>query len=322
MTLYAPDRRIPLHPPVLSEGAASLLPDQVRPALLWTHHARRARQDDRRRRRPGSGAQPRAAELRPGPGRDRRRLAPGDARPARRARAVAGTAGAGSRRGQPADPGAGDRPDEPVAGRAGRLAARVPGSAAGRGLERADLPAHRDGGRAHHALRPDGHPANACRRPITGRCAGCTRPPRRCVSPGRRSWTTRSSCAALDPYKPDEAAMLNACTTLFRGAGYQAFSGGVPRRRACGAGHRLRPRDRAAAPAGRPLCRGDLCRAVRRPAGAELGAARAGRVARGDGGGRAARQAVRAGDHRPGRGVPAAVPGGRDVHRHRGRRRA
>ncbi len=35
-TLYAPDRRIPLHPPVLSEAAASLLPDQVRPALLWT----------------------------------------------------------------------------------------------------------------------------------------------------------------------------------------------------------------------------------------------------------------------------------------------
>ena len=33
---------------------------------------------------------------------------------------------------------------------------------------------------------------------------------------------------SLDPYKPDEAAMLNACTTLFRGAGYQAFSGGVP----------------------------------------------------------------------------------------------
>ena len=35
-TLYAPDHRIPLHPPVLSEGAASLLPAQLRPALLWT----------------------------------------------------------------------------------------------------------------------------------------------------------------------------------------------------------------------------------------------------------------------------------------------
>ncbi len=35
-TLYAPDGRTPLHPPELSEGRASLLPDQVCPALLWT----------------------------------------------------------------------------------------------------------------------------------------------------------------------------------------------------------------------------------------------------------------------------------------------
>lgn len=35
-TLYLPDAPVPLHPPVLSAGAASLLPDQVRPAALWT----------------------------------------------------------------------------------------------------------------------------------------------------------------------------------------------------------------------------------------------------------------------------------------------
>lgn len=35
VTLYAPDGRVPLHPPVLGEDAASLLPDRVRPALLW-----------------------------------------------------------------------------------------------------------------------------------------------------------------------------------------------------------------------------------------------------------------------------------------------
>lgn len=34
-TLYGPDRRVPMLPPVLSESAASLLPEQVRPALLW-----------------------------------------------------------------------------------------------------------------------------------------------------------------------------------------------------------------------------------------------------------------------------------------------
>lgn len=36
VTLYAPDRRTPLHPPVLSEDAASLSPGRERPALLWT----------------------------------------------------------------------------------------------------------------------------------------------------------------------------------------------------------------------------------------------------------------------------------------------
>ena len=35
-TYYSPDTRTPLHPPVLSEGAASLLPGQVRPSVLWT----------------------------------------------------------------------------------------------------------------------------------------------------------------------------------------------------------------------------------------------------------------------------------------------
>lgn len=35
VTLYAPDGRTPLHPPELSEGAASLLPGQDAPALLW-----------------------------------------------------------------------------------------------------------------------------------------------------------------------------------------------------------------------------------------------------------------------------------------------
>jgi exoribonuclease R len=37
-TLYGADSKVPLHPTVLSDGAASLLPDQVRPALLWTIH--------------------------------------------------------------------------------------------------------------------------------------------------------------------------------------------------------------------------------------------------------------------------------------------
>ncbi|MEI4279863.1 RNB domain-containing ribonuclease [Klenkia terrae] len=35
-TVYCPDGRTPLHPPQLSEGAASLLPGELRPAALWT----------------------------------------------------------------------------------------------------------------------------------------------------------------------------------------------------------------------------------------------------------------------------------------------
>ncbi|MBA4864803.1 RNB domain-containing ribonuclease [Streptomyces sp. PSKA54] len=35
-TLYFPDRRVPLHPALIGESAASLLPGQARPAVLWT----------------------------------------------------------------------------------------------------------------------------------------------------------------------------------------------------------------------------------------------------------------------------------------------
>ena len=35
VTVYAPDGKVPLHPPVISEGVASLLPGEWRPAVLW-----------------------------------------------------------------------------------------------------------------------------------------------------------------------------------------------------------------------------------------------------------------------------------------------
>ena len=35
-TIYLPDGRVPLHPPVLSEDAVSLLPDVIRAAVVWT----------------------------------------------------------------------------------------------------------------------------------------------------------------------------------------------------------------------------------------------------------------------------------------------
>jgi exoribonuclease R len=59
-TLYFPDIRVPLHPPSLSEDAASLLPDQVRPAVLWRIELAadgRVRSTDVRRARVRSTAQ-------------------------------------------------------------------------------------------------------------------------------------------------------------------------------------------------------------------------------------------------------------------------
>ena len=35
-TLYSPDLKTPLYPPALSEDGASLLPDVVRPAIVFT----------------------------------------------------------------------------------------------------------------------------------------------------------------------------------------------------------------------------------------------------------------------------------------------
>ena len=57
-TLYGADSKVPLHPKVLSEDAGSLLPDQVRPALLWTIKV----DDDRRGHRRHGGARPGAVD--------------------------------------------------------------------------------------------------------------------------------------------------------------------------------------------------------------------------------------------------------------------
>ena len=72
-TLYAPDGRVPLHPPVLSEGAASLLPGSAAAGAGLDPRPRRARRAGRHRRTAGRGTQPRAAGLPDGAGPARRR---------------------------------------------------------------------------------------------------------------------------------------------------------------------------------------------------------------------------------------------------------
>ncbi len=132
-TLYAPDKRTPLHPPELSEGAASLLPDQVCPAAAVDDHGRCVRRRHRRGLRAGVGEVAGEAELRRRAEGSRRRQCIGVAATASRGRQAPRAARARPRRCQPAHPGPGGRHLQP------RLGSGVPRTAAGRGLERADL---------------------------------------------------------------------------------------------------------------------------------------------------------------------------------------
>ena len=127
---------------------------------------------------------------------------------------------------------------------------------------------------------------------------------------------------SLDPSLPTHAAMVTACTRLLRGSGYVGFVGELPDPAgALRAGLRVRPRDRAAAPARRPLRRRDLRRAVRRRRRAGLGARPPGRAAADDAAGRPALPPLRGGRRRPGRGRGAAAARRGEVRGRRRRRR-
>jgi exoribonuclease R len=221
-TLYSPDRRTPLHPPVLSEGAASLLPDQLRPAVLWTidldadgepvrFDLRRARVRSRAQLDYASvqgqveaGALPEPLALLPEIGRLLERQA------IERGAIELGT------------------PEQEV----------VPAPDGGWTLAlRGDLPV--EGWNAQISL-------------LTGRCAAAlmldggvgllrTLPPARPEDVDRLrllapalgvDWPadapTGAVVAALDPARPEHAAFLEEAATLLRGAAYTPFDGAPP----------------------------------------------------------------------------------------------
>lgn len=224
-TFYGPDQRNPLHPPVLSEGAASLLPGEVRPALLWTvqldAHGRttdadvvRARvrsreqltyeqaQDDIDHPGPG-GTRPTLALLaRLGPLREQRERERGGVSLQIPEQEVV-----------PVEGGGFDltyRALLPVEGWNAQISL-LTGMAAAHlmlyarvGVVRTMPPA------AHSALR---------RLHAVARALGIRWPAELDYPEFVRS---------LDPSRPVDAAMVNACTVLFRGAGYAAFDGSVP----------------------------------------------------------------------------------------------
>jgi len=220
-TLYAPDRRTPLHPATLSEDGASLLPGQVRPAFLWRIGLDAAGAV--------TGVQVRRSLVRSTARLDyagvQQQLDNGTASEALQLLSTVGTL----RQQQEADRGGVslDLPEQeidtsgpqwqlvfrqllPVEGwnaqislLTGICAAEL--MLAGKvGLVRTLPPAD---GRSLHRLRQVARALHI---------------------PWPREVDYPEFVRTLDPNTPAHVAMMNACTTLFRGAGYASFSGEVP----------------------------------------------------------------------------------------------
>ena len=221
MTLYAPDHRTPLHPPELSEGAASLLPDQVRPALLWTMrldaHGRmtdaevvralvRSREqldyDQAQAEIDGGAARETQALLREvGQWREQReRERGGVSLPLPEQQVVAAEDG-------------------------WRLEFRAPLPVEGWNAQISLL----TGMAAAHLMI---YGQVGILRTMPPAEAGALRRLRATAKALRISWPAELDypefVRSLDPARPAHAAMLDACTALFRGAGYAAFDGELP----------------------------------------------------------------------------------------------
>ncbi|MBM7167325.1 RNB domain-containing ribonuclease [Streptomyces sp. G44] len=218
-SLYFPDEKVPLHPTALSEGAASLLPGRSRPAVLWTidlDEDGRAEHTDVRRALVRSRAKLDYAGVQ---------------------RAIDdGTA------------------EEPVAllRDIGTLRERLEAERGGISLNvpeqeiverdstyelayRAPLPA--DGWNAQISLLTGMAAAEIMLASGTGILRTLPTAPdgavgrlRRTAKALRVDWPHHVPYAelvrSLDPRQPQHAAFLQECTTLLRGAGYTAFSGG------------------------------------------------------------------------------------------------
>ncbi|MGW4567682.1 RNB domain-containing ribonuclease [Streptomyces sp. NPDC004561] len=219
-TLYFPDGKVPLHPTVLSEGAASLLPDRTRPAVLWTIDL-------------DAEGRTTAVDVRRALVRSRARL---DYAGVQRA-VDAGTAEepvallreiGEARERQEAERGgiSLDVPEQEITQQdhTYRLSFRAPLPAEGwnaqlsllTGMAAADLMlAHGAGVLRTLPAAPDGAVSRL----------------RRTATALHIDWPHHVSYAALigslDPHDPRHAAFLQECTTLLRGAGYTVFRDGV-----------------------------------------------------------------------------------------------
>jgi exoribonuclease R len=220
-TLYAPDQRTPLHPAVLSEGAASLLPNEVRPALLWTITL------DHR-------GQMLSAEVVRAKVRSRAQLSYDEAQHEIDTSTPRQTLTLLKLVGQWREIRERDR---------GGVSLKIP---------QQEIQRHGDSWTLRFRAPEPVEGWNAQISLLAGMAAAHimlygqvgilrTMPPADAYSLGRLRhvakalrivWPAEMDYAdfirTLHPTRPDQAAMLNACTWLFRGAGYRSFSGGVP----------------------------------------------------------------------------------------------
>jgi exoribonuclease R len=220
-TLYSPDTRTPLHPPVLSEGAASLLPGEVRPALLWTLDL-------------DADGEQRAVEVRRAAVRSRDRLDYGQVQAQldtgaadERLRLLAAVGRL--REEQEVERGGISLPipEQEIVAEDGsfRLTYRTPLPVEGwnaqisllTGMAAADLMLHGEIGVLRTLPQAPEHEIRKLRR--ASRVLGV-------------DWPEQTSYAevirGLDPRDPRHAALLQEATSILRGAGYVAFEGGVP----------------------------------------------------------------------------------------------
>ncbi|MGW3283120.1 RNB domain-containing ribonuclease [Streptomyces sp. NPDC001002] len=219
-TLYFPDEKVPLHPTVLSEGIASLLPDQTCPAALWTIDLDA----------------------------DGRTVAVDVRRALVRSRAKLDYAGVQRR----IDDGTAEEPlallkeigglREALEVERGGISLNVPEQEiverdhAYELTYRAPLPA--DAWNAQISLLTGMAAADLMLTHGTGVLRTLPAAPDGAVGRLRRTaralhidWPHHVSYAhlvrSLDPHRPDHAAFLQECTTLLRGAGYTVFRDGV-----------------------------------------------------------------------------------------------
>ena len=220
-TLYAPDCRAPLHPPVLSEGAASLRPNEVRPALLWTitldHRGKTVAADVVRARV-----------------RSRAQLSYSQAQTEIDSTMPRQTLGLLKLVGQWREIREHDRggvslkiPQQEIEpfGSGWTLRFRAPEPVEGWNAQISLL----TGMAAAHIML---YGQVGILRTMPPADPNSLRRLRQVAKALRIVWPPEMDYAdfvrTLSPTRPDQAAMLNASTVLFRGAGYRSFSGGIP----------------------------------------------------------------------------------------------